>query len=268
VNTDTSARGPRACLSRGYERLRYVAKSGARRRLRDFVLTRGNHDRLVAREDLARRYLRGQGIEIGPLFWPLRVLPGVRVRNVDYLDREGVVRENTDLARVADLNLDWIPEVDVVDDAQRLASFADGSLDFVVANHVIEHTEDPIAALEHALRVLREGGILFLTLPDARHTFDSPRPRTTVGHLLRDHGEGPAVSRPEHYREWAVFIDGASGDRVSELAAEYAREAARHHFHAWELQDFLALLRAVDLPCELELAQASCAEFAVILRKT
>jgi hypothetical protein len=37
----------------------------------------------------------------------------------------------------------------VVDDGTRLASFADGSLDFVIANHMLEHFEDPIAALEH-----------------------------------------------------------------------------------------------------------------------
>jgi ubiquinone/menaquinone biosynthesis C-methylase UbiE len=45
----------------------------------------------------------------------------------------------------------------VVDDGARLASFADGSLDFVVANHMLEHAEDPIAALKHQLRVLKPG---------------------------------------------------------------------------------------------------------------
>jgi hypothetical protein len=57
--------------------------TGARRRLRDLVLRRGSDDRFVAREDLARRYLRGGGIEIGALTWPLRVPPGTRVRYVD-----------------------------------------------------------------------------------------------------------------------------------------------------------------------------------------
>jgi predicted SAM-dependent methyltransferase len=81
----------------------------------------------------------------------------------------------------------------VVDDGARLASFADASQDFVIANHMLEHVEDPIAALEHQLRVLKPGGILYLTLPDARHSFDSPRQRTTVEHLLRDHHDSPSA---------------------------------------------------------------------------
>jgi SAM-dependent methyltransferase len=55
---------------------------------------------------------------------------------------------------------------------------------------MLEHVEDPIAALEHQLRVLKPGGTLYLTLPDARSSFDSPRQRTTVEHLLRDHRDG------------------------------------------------------------------------------
>jgi SAM-dependent methyltransferase len=101
---------------------------------------------------------------------------------------------------------------DVVDDGTRLASFANASLDFVVANHMLEHVEDPIVALQHQLRVLRPGGVLYLTLPDARETFDAPRKRTTVEHLLRDHHEGPQVSRREHYEECARLIEGHNGE--------------------------------------------------------
>ena len=46
-----------------------------------------------------------------------------------------------------------LPCVDVVDDAQTLATFPDESVDFVIANHVLEHLEDPIGALEN----VREG---------------------------------------------------------------------------------------------------------------
>jgi predicted SAM-dependent methyltransferase len=48
---------------------------------------------------------------------------------------------------------------------------------------MLEHVEDWIAALEHQLRVLKPGGILYLTLPDARHSFDSPR--RTTNHRLQ-----------------------------------------------------------------------------------
>ncbi len=104
----------------------------------------------------------------------------------------------------------------------------------MVANHVLEHAEDPIAALGHLVRVLVPGGVLFLTLPDARHTFDAMRQRTTIEHVLRDHHDGPEVSREQHYREWA-YVECLPEDDVAERVAQFARERARHHFHVWEL---------------------------------
>jgi SAM-dependent methyltransferase len=252
---------------RWWRRLRYISNVGLRRRLRDLVLRPGAGDRFVVREDLARRYLTGKGIEIGAGFWPLRVPPGVSVSYVDRLSREDLVRANRAVAVGANLDPGAIPPVDVVDDAERLEKVGDASQDFVVANHFLEHAEDPITALGNLLRVLRPNGVLYLTLPDARRSFDAGRPRTSVEHLLRDHDEGPQASRQEHYEEWARHIEGTPEDQVPARAAEFARDGAKHHFHVWELEDFLALLRAVELPCDLELAQANHEEFAVILRR-
>jgi predicted SAM-dependent methyltransferase len=255
-------------MGRLSQRLRYIATTGLRRRVRDRVVGVGPAERFVVREDLARRYLRGDGIEIGAETWPMRLPPGARVRYVDRLSRADYIAEYGDAIRASDRDPYAMPETDVIDDAGTLATLADGSVDFVVANHVLEHLEDPIAALENFLRVLRPGGVLFLTLPDARHSFDARRERTTVEHLLRDHREGPQVSRREHYEEWAAVIEGASGPAVAERVAAFEREDARHHFHVWELDDFLALLRALELPCVLEAALVNDTEFAVVLRAT
>jgi SAM-dependent methyltransferase len=248
-------------------RLRYLVKSGLRRRLRDIVIGAGGHDTFVMREDIARRYLTGDGIEIGAFTWPLRLPRGAAVRYVDQLDRDGLLRAYG--ARISAMGLDpaSVPETDVVDDAEHLAKFADRSVDFVIASHVLEHAEDPIEALGNFLRVIRPGGTLMLVLPDPRRTFDAPRPRTTVEHLFSDHRHGPQVSRREHYEEWARFNEELPDVLVPGRVAEFEREDARHHFHVWELADFLELLRALKLPAELELAQASNDEFAIVLRK-
>jgi predicted SAM-dependent methyltransferase len=233
-----------------------------RQRVRD-VLVSGEDSQATFREDLARRYVRGDGIEIGPLQHPLRLPPGARVRYVDVMSREQLLATHPS-AVYGDPR--WVVEPDVIDDCERLGTFADGSLDFVIANHVLEHTEDPIGALENLVRVLRPTGVLFLALPDARYTFDAWRERTTIEHLLRDHNQGPEGSRFEHYREWA-HIDCLPEEKIPERVAELAREAARHHFHVWELDGFLELLRALDLPVSLELAQAHLDAFVVILRR-
>jgi SAM-dependent methyltransferase len=158
-------------------------------------------------------------------------------------------------------------ETSVIDDGERLARFVDESIDFVIANHVLEHAEDPIAALENWLRVLRPSGVLLVTLPDARHSFDGARPRTTVEHLLLDHNEGPGISRDEHYREYALLAEGVPQDQIPERVAQLAQERWRIHFHVWELAGFLDLLSALDLPARLEVAQAVAEEFLVMLRK-
>jgi SAM-dependent methyltransferase len=233
---------------------------------RDRMLGVGRLDPQVAREDLARRYLFGTGIEIGPMTTPMRVPSNVNVRYLDRLPRDELIRLEGQALENVGLDPADIPEIHVVDDAATLATVADDSVDFVVANHVVEHLPDPIGALKQMLRVTRPGGVVLLTLPDARHWFDAPRPRTTVEHLLRDHEEGPEVSRYEHYEEWARLIERWNEDDLPQRVEEFAATDARHHFHVWELENFLQMLLAVPLPCEVVHAQAHVKEFAVVLR--
>jgi predicted SAM-dependent methyltransferase len=248
-----------------------VTEGSRRRRLGDFGLARTARLKLrdlvrsapprweATRDDLAFRYLRGDGIEIGALYRPQRVPPGARVRYVDHASE-------ADLYRIYPEH-DWVKAPDVVDEGEKLTKFGDESVDFVIANHMLEHVEDPVAALHTFLRVVRPGGIVFVTLPDARHSFDQRRARTTVDHILRDHRDGPAVSRDEHYAEWAHVIEGLQGDALDRRVAEYAAQGTRNHFHVWELDSFLELVIGLRLPVDIEAAQATEVEFAVILRK-
>lgn len=244
-------------------RVSYVLHRTARE-ARDGVLRRGALNRKTAREDIALRFLHGSGIEIGALDFPLRLPRGTSVQYVDHLDAEGLAE--THKSTLAEGRSLVVP--DVVDDAARLATFADGSQDFVVANHVLEHIEDPIEALDNQLRVLRHRGVLYLTLPDARQSFDAARPRTSPEHLLCDHHEGPEASRHEHYAECAHYIEGHDGAVLERRIQEMHDGGLKPHFHVWEPTNFATFLAALDLPFSLELLQASVGEFLVVLRKT
>ncbi len=188
---------------------------------------------------------------------------GVVVRYVDYLDEAGL-RE----AYAANLDGRRLVIPDVVDDGARLASFGAASLDFIIANHMLEHVEDPIAALEQHHRVLKPGGILYMALPDARSTFDAPRPRTTPEHLVRDHREGPEVSRLQHYEECARLIEGHTDETIEDRVREMEATGMRPHFHVWEPGTFPGLLGVLTVAFSLELIQASHDEFVVVLRKS
>jgi hypothetical protein len=55
------------------DRLSYVFRRG-QREARDFVLRRGASDHKTIREDVALQFLRGEGIEIGALDFPLPLI--------------------------------------------------------------------------------------------------------------------------------------------------------------------------------------------------
>jgi SAM-dependent methyltransferase len=244
-----------------YERAAVVVRRSLRRWLKRLALRPGRRNETEARrEELAIRHIHGEGIEIGAMHRPLWLPPSAHVQYVDKMTAAEI-----DAAVPADLG--GIVATDVLDDAQALDKFTDASLDFVVANHVLEHIEDPVGALMNWLRVLRPGGVLLLTVPDARYTFDVARPRTTVEHVLRDHSEGPDASRIDHLREYARLAQGVSEDQLDARIAELDGQPWSIHFHVWELETFLELILALVLPARIELAQAVSDEFSVVLRK-
>jgi SAM-dependent methyltransferase len=218
-----------------------------------------------ARRALARRYIHGYGIEIGALHNPLKVPRDASVTYVDLLSNEQQRETYPELAGSR------LVQIDVTDDGERLARFDDGSQDFVIANHVIEHAEDPIGALENQLRVLRDGGVLLLAVPDKRYTFDRDRPLTSPEHLERDHADGGASSQAEHYREWARVGKGKSGAEADRHAARLRASGYRIHFHVWTYARFVEFLERLKTrttqPFEIADARFAKPETIVVLRK-
>lgn len=149
------------------------------------------HNRML----LAARYIVGEGIEIGALGRPLPMPAGARVRTIDRLSAEDMAAHYPEIARKR-----HVRPPDIVDDGEALETIPDSSQDFVIANHVIEHFENPINFLHNACRVLKEGGILFLAIPDKERTFDRNRPVTPFEHLVEDFENGPETSREAHFR--------------------------------------------------------------------
>ncbi|MFN2471691.1 MAG: methyltransferase domain-containing protein [Gaiellaceae bacterium] len=204
------------------------------------------HSVPLVRRAVARRYLRGQGIEIGALHNPLEVPPSVSVRYVDRLPVEELRAQYPELAAQS------LVEVDAQDDGERLARFSDASEDFVIANHFLEHCEDPVGALTNMLRVLRPGGVVYLAVPDKRHTFDRDRPVTSVDHVVADHVEGSQRSRRDHFEEWVRLVNKTAGDdAVEHEVAELMRRDYSIHYHVWTQNELLALLVAMRERCEL-----------------
>ena len=191
---------------------------------------------LAARRRVADLYLHGDGIEIGALYAPLET--SANVRYVDRLPVDDLRKQYPELAGTA------LTPVDVIDDGERLLSFADQSLDFIIANHLLEHCENPLGTLRVHLAKVRRGGTLYYAIPDKRNSFDVDRPITTMEHLVIDDRDGGESSRFTHYMEWAQFVNRIADPIAAERNAIQAmRIRYSIHFHVWDeaaWREFLA----------------------------
>jgi SAM-dependent methyltransferase len=218
-----------------------------------------------ARSQLAGHFIRGSGLEIGAAYGPLAVPSHASVTYVDRLTSEELRGHYPWLAEV-----DFAP-VDIVDDSERLTTVPDESQDFIIANHFLEHCEDPIGTIGSHLRKLKPGGILFYAVPDKRYTFDFRRPITPLEHMISDHEQGPERSRSEHYEQWVRLVDDQTAPGVEDPARELEAASYSIHMHVWTQAEFLELLlhcqRRFADAFEIEAFARRSIEVVVVLRK-
>jgi 2-polyprenyl-3-methyl-5-hydroxy-6-metoxy-1,4-benzoquinol methylase len=228
--------------------------AGCFARLKELLKKSGLFPSFSARERLASRHLRGTGLEIGALHFPLRVPSHVTVKYVDIASREENIKAHTDVPG------EQIVETDYLEDGFVLTSIPDQSQDFLIANHVLEHSSNPLQTLVNWSRVLREGGKLFITIPIAARCFDRERPLTTLEHLVQDYrlclevrSEEFSAANRSHFREWLSISDaevlktrGVDGPlseaelvrRVDDMVAK-STEIHYHTFSAASYSDLL-----------------------------
>ena len=222
-------------------------------------------------------YLKGVGIEIGALDHPMIVPQGTKVLYVDRLDKDALRHQYPELKKAEIVDVDVVASIATLDSA-----FPPNSLDFVIANHIIEHVDDPLGALIQFHQVLRVGGVLHLAVPDKRATFDRDRPRTPLSHCILDHEVSNEFQREKrdilHYQEWVAkvpqYYPKQQRDYQSNLE-ELWKDRYCIHLHVWEPNDWpeiINYLNQIDYPyLLLDYSNVFCPEqrneFVLILRK-
>ncbi len=224
----------------------------------------------TARHVFADKYLRGEGIEIGALHNPLIVPKGAKVKYVDKWSAD-YLREH-----YPELGNRKLVDVDIITDGETLSAIADASQDFVIANHFLEHCSNPLKTVKDMFRVLRNDGVIFISLPDKRYTFDSARSATPVEHILKDYEEGPDGSAMIHAEEWVKLVlkvqDASEANRQIQNLTRNNQDNTMH-YHAWTQDEImeliLALKRKLELSFETELFfRNDDFEVIFVLRKT
>jgi len=126
--------------------------------------------------------------------------------------------------------------------AERIP-YPDGTFDFLVNEHVLEHLPDPITALKEWMRVMKPGGILFITLPHPERTFDRNRTPTPLSHLIEDHQNRSDSSEDYHWEDWKKnVIDTGLAPHYAPFGKEESLRNNLIHRHVFTLESFSELL--------------------------
>lgn len=218
------------------------------------------------RAAIAATFLEGCGVEIGAFTQPNDLPPD---REIAFYDRypSAVLRQFYD-----DTCGRPLMEPDYVGDAETLGGLANGAFDFLIANHVIEHLQDPIRFLKGVEAKLKPGGRAMIAAPDKRYCFDQARSLTPFDHLVEDHEQGPERSRYGHFLAYITEAGGLTGKAATDWADAYDPEDIRFHYHVWDAETFVAFIRAtIDyyaMPLALIHAAATKHDIIVVLEKS
>jgi hypothetical protein len=216
--------------------------------------------KITEKRHRAARWLTGAGIEIGALHNPRPVPAQVSVRYVDRLSVDELRRHYPELG-----DEPMVP-IDLIGDAENLSVLADDTQDFVIANHLLEHLENPLRGLQEMVRVLRPGGILYVALPDPRVTFDRSRDQTPTDHVIAEYRHGTEATREAHYAEWVERAEPlvewmvAAGVAIGpQRVTEQMARSYSIHFHVWRPETFLEVIAAAreEAGVSLELQEFS-----------
>lgn len=222
----------------------------------------------------------GHGLEIGALHYPLPLPPGARARYVDRHSAQALRELRADVG--ADI---VIP--DIITEGFTLDCITEASQDFVVANHVLEHATDALGTLEHWLRVLRPGGMLFVAVPVGARCSDRGRTITPVEHFIEDrrltaagntkamhsrdrqHVEehlaiaAPALARLQG-KPWQ-YLTGEARER--EIKRLLGRDASQIHHHVFTPASFAALLNLLSDRVHIDCVVRSSVEIIGVARR-
>jgi SAM-dependent methyltransferase len=235
-----------------------------------------------------------RGVEFGPLSRPLVLKSRSEVYYVDHCSTADLKAK---YAGNEEAHVDKIVDVDFVSAGEALTELIGDKapLDFVVASHVIEHVPNLAGWLLDMHSALKDGGTLYLVVPDKRFTFDAHRRLASFDEVQAAYREGR--TRPglrlilDHFANvvtvdtWALWDDYrrvqdapfAHGPEFLDLAHEHYHQGQYIDVHCWVFTpwSFMELMGRITAEIGLSFklvhfvtTQSHDLEFYVALRKS
>lgn len=207
--------------------------------------------------DLAYYFCKGIGLEVGARNNPY---PFGRRCKVFYAD----IRDETEIKEILNKGFRIGPafganKYAVIDHVLSAPKYGfddvkDGAFDFVYSDNVLEHTPNPIFSLIEQLRVTKNGGFVYVVIPNKNFTFDRDRISTPVNVLIdkyqNDIFDYSIDEALDVIRNTQNFPRNFMGDDTELDFAEkmIAVSDGSYHFHVFDIQNTLGMLRYV---CEI-----------------
>ncbi|GAB2799857.1 methyltransferase domain-containing protein [Dyella kyungheensis] len=172
------------------------------------------------RRDSILKYIAKEqrGIEIGPWFGPLAPKrDGYQCLALDIADTDTLKRRASEDVRRPPEDIDRIEEVDLLGSSTDISELVKrrhqlGTFDYVVSSHNVEHMPNPIRFFQGCGRVLKQGGIISMAVPDRRACFDYFRPLTKLAEWieasLEERNRPTFAQRFEFDTTFAQYDDG------------------------------------------------------------
>lgn len=241
---------------------------------RNIVTTEEQEYSQYVSDILSFKYIAGTGIEIGALHAPMSFDKNkAQVLYVDRLPKEDLYLQYPEFRKYD------IVGADIVDNGTELSTIVDNSYDFCISNHVLEHIEDPIKALLAWVRVIKPGGILYLSVPLPNNMHDKNRQTTTISHIINDYDLSrinKEVYEKQRYDHFLEFVQSTTNNDQSNdhfiknetdklIAINYSI-----HFHVFteeilfQMIDFVSKMMNIQV---VEFVENKPEEFILIIQK-
>ena len=199
--------------------------------------------------DMAHYFCKGNGLEIGALCYPYLFNNDCELKYADIFENTELrnIIENIPLENLYDKKLVKIDYI-LKPPKYSLDAINDREFNFVYSSHVLEHTPNPIFALNEQLRVIKPNGIVYGVLPNKKYTYDRLRKVTPAKDLIKkyenqifDHTVDEALDVVKNTENHALY------ELHKDNALEYAKEIIRkkegiHHFHTFDETNILEIL--------------------------
>ena len=182
-------------------------------------------------EALEGRILPGStSLEIGAFTRPTLRPPTFRTSFLDFYSTADLRKHCGEIG----IDPDLVMPVDYVVKGEDYSTVVDQKFGIVLANHVLEHISNPILWLNMIADMIEEQGLLFISLPDKKFSFDRFREETQLSHIVADYLVEGRDILSEHCIETEMYYDreyaGLENSLETSLSVDKLRGAAGN-FH-------------------------------------